>query len=158
MSKPLDKEVARDRRIVAGWLLWYEERKQQYEEMREEMLHSSPPPLSEVVPVQGGISDTTGQKGTQLGDLQEAERWLALAEEVEQRIPWKMQILLELKRKYKVGVKGRPVRWLIAVELSKEVSRRLNKDWCVGVDSVDKWWQRIVGYGTILAAKKGLVK
>ena len=158
MSKPLDKEVARDRRVVAGWLLWYEERKQQYEEVREEMLHSSPPPLSEVVPVQGGISDTTGQKGTQLGDLQEAERWLALAEEVEQRLPWKMQILLSLKRKYKVGVKGRPVRWLIAMELSEEVSRRLNKSWCVGVDSVDKWWQRIVGYGTILAAKKGLVK
>ena len=28
----------------------------------------------------------------------------------------------------------------------------------VGVDSVDKWWQRIVGYGVILAAKRGLVK
>jgi hypothetical protein len=67
VSKSLDKEVARDRRIVAGWLLWYEERKQQYEEMREEILESSPPPLSEVVPVQGGISDAVGRRGRSWG-------------------------------------------------------------------------------------------
>ena len=44
MSKSLDKEVARDRRMVADWLLWYEERKQEYEELREEILESSPAP------------------------------------------------------------------------------------------------------------------
>jgi len=105
--------------------------------------------------VQGGVSDAVGQKGAQLGDLQEAERWLELVAEVEQRLPWKMQILLSLKRKYKVGVKGRPVRWMIAVELSQEVSKRLNKNWCVGVDSVDKWWQRVVGYGSDSCCQKG---
>ena len=157
---PLDKEIARDRRVVAEWLLWYEERKQQYQEMREEILESSPAPIHEQVPVQvqGSISDTVGQKGTKLGEHQETEKWLALAEEVEQRLPWKMQALLRLKRKYKVGVKGRPVRWLIALELSEVVSRELGKDWCIGMDSVDKWWQRVVTYAVILAAKKGLVK
>lgn len=156
--KHLDKEIAMDRREVAGWLLWYEERKQEHEERREEILESSPLPFSEVVQVQSGVSDITGKKGAQLGDLQEGERWLALAEETERRLPWKMQILLKLKRKYKVGTKGRPVRWLIALELSEEVSKRLNKDWCIGVDSADRWWQNIVTYAVILAAKRGLIK
>ena len=93
-----------------------------------------------------------------LGDKGKIEEWLNLCEEIEKRLPWKMQILLRLKRKYKVGVKGRPVRWLIALELSEVVSRELGKDWCIGMDSVDKWWQRVVTYGVILAAKRGLVK
>jgi len=158
VSKSLDKEVARDRRMVADWLLWYEERKQEYEELREEILESSPAPLHDRVPVKGKISDITGQKGSMLGDKGKIEEWLNLCEEIEKRLPWKMQILLRLKRKYKVGVKGRPVRWLIALELSEEISRKIGKEWYIGEDGVDKWWQRVVTYGVILAAKRGLVK
>src|SRR5690606_8489908 len=118
--------------VVAEWLLWYEERKQQYQEMREEILESSPAPLHDRVPVKGKISDTTGQKGSMLGDKGKIEEWLNLCEEIEKRLSWKMQILLRLKRKYKVGVKGRPVRWLIALELSEEISRKIGKEWYIG--------------------------
>lgn len=157
-AKPLDKEIRADRRLVAGWLLWCDEREQQYRERREEILHSSLPPLFSRPPVQLGLGDTTGKKGAELGDLARAERWIRLVREIEARLPWEMQVLLQLKRKYKMrGTKGRPVRWLIALELSEEVSRRLGKEWCAGVKQVDRWWQRILDYAVILAAKRGVI-
>lgn len=154
----LDKEIRADRRVVAGWLLWCNEREQQYRERREEILHSSPPPLSSRLPVQLGPGDTTGKKGSALADIAQAEKWIELVREVEARLPWKMQLLLALKRKYRHGgTKGRPVRWRIALELSEEVSRRLRKDWYIGEKQVDRWWQRILDYTVILAAKRGVI-
>jgi hypothetical protein len=156
VEETLDKEAREDNRIVAGWLLYYHERKRDYENRREAILHSTPRPYE----VSGGtnyISDATGRKGQKLADLREIEEWLALVEEVERRLPWKMQILLRLKRTYKRGARGRPVRWIIALKLSEEISERTRKDYSIGPDAVDEWWQKVVEYGARLAAKRGLL-
>lgn len=154
MGEALEVEIKNDNRVVSGWLLHYHERKRDYEQRREDILNSSPQPQH--VPGRAFTSDTTGRKGEKLADL-EAGRWLALVEEVSRRLPWKMQILLRLKQRYRIGVRGRPVRWLIALELSEEVSRRLKKDYSVGPDTIDDWWGRVVEYAARVAGKKGLL-
>ncbi|MFA5307834.1 MAG: hypothetical protein WC365_10355, partial [Candidatus Babeliales bacterium] len=83
--------------------------------------------------------------------------WLALVEEVEKRLPWKMQIILRLKRKYKRGVRGRPTNWLVALEYSEEVSKRIRKDYAVGPEAVRNWWDLIIEYAARLSAKRGLL-
>lgn len=157
-EKLLDAEAREDNKIVAGWLLYYNERCQWYERRREEILQSCGPCLSEVLPGRGNaVSDPTGRKVDRLASLEETEKWLAFVEEVERRLPWKMQILLRLKRVYRIGTRGRPVRWRIALELSEEISRKIGKDYSVGPEMVDRWWQRILDYAARLAAKRGLL-
>jgi hypothetical protein len=152
----LDREVKEDNRKVAAWLLHYPERKREYEQRRELILHSSPAPANGM-PRGRRVSDHTGLKGRKLAELKSTERWLALVEEVAERLPWKMQILLRLKREFRIGVKGRPVRLWIALELSEEISERMGKDYSIGPDTVDEWWNRLIGYAARLAAKRGLL-
>jgi len=140
----LEKEIKEDNRVVAGWLLFYHERKKEYERRPQQ------------APGRAYVSDPTAGKGGKLADL-EAGAWLALVEEVERRLPWKMQILLRLKQKHRIGVRGRPVRWIIALELSEEVSGRLKKDYSVGPDTIDDWWKKVVEYAARVAGKKGLL-
>lgn len=152
----LDKEAQEDNKKVATWLIWYRERKKEYEVKREFILHSSPAP-GDGMPRGSNVGDTTGRKGQKLAEHQLTEQWLCLIREVEQRLPWKMQILLRLKREHRIGVKGRPVRWRIALELSEEISQRIQRDYSIGPDTVDDWWQKVVEYAARLAGKKGLL-
>ena len=152
----LDRECREDNKKVAGWLLWYPERKREHEQKRDLILHGSPGP-PDGMPRGSGVGDTTGRKGQKLADLQSDDRWLCLICEVEQRLPWKMQILLRLKRKYRIGVRGRPVRMWIALDLSEEVSKIIKKDYSIGPEYVDKLWLQVVEYAARLAAKKGLL-
>jgi len=103
------------------------------------------------------VGDTTGRKGQKLADLGANEQWFCLIGEVEKRLPWKLQILLRLKRQYRIGVRGRPVRMWIALDLSEEVSRAIKKDYSIGPEYVDKLWMQVVEYAARLAAKKGLL-
>lgn len=152
----LDRECREDNKKVAVWLLWYPERKMECEQRRDSILYASPGP-PDGMPRGTEVSDPTGRKGQKLGDLQTDEQWICLVEEVERRLPWKMQILLRLKRQYRIGARGKPVRLWIALDYSEEVSRRINKDYSVGIEQIDKSWGRVVEYAARLAAKKGLL-
>ena len=152
----LDQEFGNDNKTVSGWLLDINKRKQNYLMQRENILHSSPP-ASDGQPKGSGTGNPTEAKGFRLTELQESEKWFRLVEELEKRLPWKMQLVLNLKRKYRRGVRGRPVNWLVALEFSEEVSRRIKKDYSVGPDAVRKWWDLIVEYGARLAGKRGLL-
>lgn len=153
----LGDEIKNDNKIVSGWLLYYHERRRHYESRREDIIHSTPRPEGPSGGQTFAVSDATGRKGQKLADLQETEKWLALIEEVERRLPWKMQILLRLKQKHRIGARGRPVRWIIALELSEEVSRKIKKDYSIGPDSVDEWWHKLIEYAARMAAKRGLL-
>lgn len=148
----LQEEVKRDSKIAAGWLLYYEERKKEYERQREAILHSSGPCLTEVTPAGKSIGDPTGRKVVRLGELQYAEEWLKLVEEVERRLPPKMQIFLQLRREYRHR-RGRhgwvaPVQWKYAEKTGQWVENRR---------TFYVWWNRIVAYTVILAAKRKLL-
>ena len=152
----LNKEFQNDNKIVSSWLLNYDKLKQDYLLQRESILHSSPP-APDGQPKGSGTGNPVESKGLKLSELQESERWFRLVDELEKGIPWKMQLILNLKRKHRRGAKGRPINWLVALEFSEEVSKRIKKDYSVGPDAVRKWWDLIVEYGARLAGKRGLL-
>lgn len=157
-----ESEMREDNTTVSAWLLYYPERREEYLRRREEIIHSSTPRLPEGVPGGKNIAgDPTGRKGQKLADLQEIERWLELVEEVERRLPWKMQVFLNLRREYR-HARGRQ-GWTAAVQwrFSQEVAERLGKKqedaWVESRNTFTRWWDRIVEYTVRLAAKNGLL-
>ena len=160
MNQQLDAEIREDNRIVSDWLLYYHERRRAYYDRRENILHSTPRP-----DVGGGrssaISDTTGGKGSKLGDMETVERWIELAEEVERRLPWKMRAFLLLRREYR-HVKGNKgwttaVQWRFAHEVAERLGKRPEDTWIESRRTFTRWWNRIVEYTARLAAKRGLL-
>ena len=156
LQTSLDVEARNDNKKVEGWLIWKNERKREYELKREAIMHSSPPP-PDGQPRGLNIGDSTGRKGRKLAMMQQTEQWICLVEEVEQRLPMNLRLLLKLKQEYKIGVRGRPIRWEIAWELSKQLSAIQKKDRSISPDTVDEWWERVVEYTVRLAAKKNLL-
>lgn len=176
----LDREVRVENRKVSRYLLFYPDLKKQYFERREEILGgtktpdpSAPAPgRSDVRPA----ADPTAAVALALTSrpvefdcngkavwmtLPEMERWLALCEEVEERIPWKMQVFLRLRRDYRTA-QGRH-GWAAAVQrrFAKELAQRLKKReqdvWVESLETFSRWWARIVEYAARLASKKGLL-
>ncbi|GEM_PF-870570 len=176
----LDREAKEDNRKVSAFLLnyaylkvEYERDKQEYELAREEILHGSSNPEERTSMVSGAISDTTGRKGIRLADLcdySDVYRWLKLCQEIEQRLPWKLKLILQLRRETvtKQGYiragryKGRPA-WVPYVQhkYCEAVAERLRKRpedvWIESYQTFSEWWNRIVEYGVRLAAKRGLL-
>lgn len=162
--KPLDCEIREDNKIVAGWLLYYQERKKNYFNRRSEIIHSTAPrPQGNVS--EACVADKTACQGVKLAQLQETERWLALVEEVEQRLPCKMQILLRLRREYLYNTKkgpGRPswvpvVQRRYAQELAVQLKKAPEDVWINSPATFHEMWDRIVNYAARIAAKRGLL-
>ena len=160
MAQTLDQEAKKDNRIAAGWLLYYHERKKEYDSRREDILYASPGP-ADGQPRGTATGDTTGSKGARLAELCEDGDWLALIEDVERRLPWKMQIFLRLRREYRFA-RGRR-GWTAAVQwrYAEEVAARLEKDptdtWVESRSTFSRWWDRIVEYTVRAALKKNLL-
>lgn len=156
-------EVQNENRIVSGWLLFYHERKKEYEQQRDDILNHSGASEYDGQPRGTETSDTTGRKGQKLADLEHAERWLKLVEEVERDLPWKMGVFLHLRREYRYQARGRK-GWLNQIQQRYcfEVAERLKKQpedvWIGNVRTFQQWWDKIIMYATIKAAKKGLLK
>jgi hypothetical protein len=162
LNQTLEQEVKDDNRVVAGWLLYYHERKADYERRRETILHSSGASAFDGQPRGTDLGDTTGRKGDKLAELHERTGdWLELVEDVERRLPWKMQIFLRLRREYRYA-RGRN-GWTAAVQhkYADEIAARLKKKpedtWIESRNTFTRWWDKIIEYTGRLAAKKGLL-
>lgn len=155
-------EIREDNKIVSAWLLYYHERREEYLSLREEIICSSSPGLAEVMPGRKNMTgDPTGRKGQRLADLQETERWLALVEEVERRLPWKMKVFLKLRREYR-HARGRQgwtsaVQWRFSQEVAAGLGKKPEDAWVESRNTFTRWWDRIVEYAARLAAKNGLL-
>ena len=162
----LEQEVKRDNRIVQGWLLQYRQRKEKYLAKLDNALYASPAP-PDGMPRGSGVSNPTEQKGGRLAELGEGDgAWLALIEEVQERLPWKMQIVLKLRREamyIKGKRRGRPA-WVayVQVHYCEEVAARtgqpLEDVWISKEHTFYAWWARILEYTARLAIKRGLVE
>jgi hypothetical protein len=180
LAEPLEQEVAKDNRIASEWLLWVDEREADMLQHREEIIDASsgainPSGITVIGKGQkAGVghwqvpyvkttpsSDSTGNRGTTLGDLQETERWIALIREVEQRIPWKMNIFLLLRRdcRHNVGRRGwvAYVQYNYCRQVAKKLKKKPEQTWVESRNTFTAWWQRIVEYTVILASKRGLL-
>lgn len=146
---------------MSAWLLYYPERKKEYCCRREEIIHTYAPAYNIVPGGKNKIGDPTGRKGQKLADLQETERWLELVEEVERRLPWKMQVFLNLRREYR-HARGRQgwtaaVQWRFSHQLAEQLGKRPEDTWVESRNTFTRWWDRIVEYTVRLAAKNGLL-
>jgi hypothetical protein len=183
LPEPLEQEVSRDNKIVSAWLLWVDERETDMQQRRYEIIHAGTGPLSPAgVTVIGKgqraamvpgktwevpyisthpSSDTTGNRGTALGDLECVERWITLIREVEKRIPWKMRIFLLLRRdcRHNVGRRGwvAYVQYHYARQVAEKLGKKPEQTWVESRFTFSQWWSRIVAYTVVLAAKKGLL-
>lgn len=156
-----ESEIREDNKIVSAWLLYYPERRKEYWCRREEIIYSSAPLYDSVPGGKNKMGDPTGRKGQKLADLQETERWLELVEEVERRLPWKMQVFLNLRREYR-HARGRQgwtaaVQWRFSHEVAERLGKRPEDTWVESRNTFTRWWDRIVEYTVRLAAKNGLL-
>lgn len=155
----LEEEVKRDNKKVAGWLLFYHERKRECLEERQTVLDSSPPRIDETARYgQGSVTDSTGRKAAKLADM---AAWIDLIEEVERRLPPKQRIFLRLRREYRYAV-GRngwtaAVQWRYAEEVAKMEKKRVEDVWVNSRNTFTQWWNRIVNYATVEAARRRLI-
>jgi hypothetical protein len=111
------------------------------------------------------VSDPTGRKGIRLAaldDLRTTERWLEWCREAEAALPWKMQIFLRLRREYRH--RRGPHGWTAAVqhryaqEIAERLGKRVEDVWIEDRNTFTGWWNRILQFGAIRAAKLGLLR
>lgn len=158
----LIREVQDDNKIVAGWLLWINERKEQYHLKRIEIYNSSGPCLSEAIPGnKTNVSDPTGSKIEKLSDLITAEKWINLIEDVENKLNWRKKIFLKLRREHRfcTGRKGwtAAVQYKYAHEIAKITGQKPEEVWIDSRHTFKVWWNQIVEITARLAAKRGLL-
>jgi len=155
-------ELKKENRKVANWLLFYEERKKEYEQLREEIIEASPTPSNIGSISKNSVSDPVASKVMKLIKYQEMEEWLTLIEEVEKNLPPKMKLFLKLRREYRhsAGSKGwvAPVQYRYVHELAAMLGKNPEDVWIENRVTFWKWWNRIVEYAARLAAKRGLLR
>lgn len=172
----MDDELREDFGIISDWLLNYEDyladyecRRAQLAEVRESIIDATPRPSPDD-PAPGRnsvrpVSDPTGRAGIRLaalGDLRTTERWLEWCREVEAALPWKMQIFLRLRREYRH--RRGPHGWTAAVqhryaqEIADRLGKRVEDVWIEDRTTFTAWWNRILQFAAVKAAKLGLLR
>lgn len=158
---PLEQEARRDNEIASDWLLHYEDHKRRYYDEIEGAVYGSGLSLADprTAPT-NAISDPTARVGMALMGSTTGQ-WLALIAEVEQRLPWKMQVFLRLRREHRHarGNQGwvAAVQWGYAAAVADKFDKELEDVWIESRNTFNVWWQRIVDYTVRLAAKRGLL-
>lgn len=152
----LDSEVRADNKLASDWLLHYHQRKQDYLDIRDEILNQTPKPPENSTGGPGGYqSDTTGQRAVRLAQYENDGSWLKVIEEVEVALPNNLQIYLEIKREYRF-VRGRRGHrgWVTGVQ--RRYADKTGR-WIEAPRTFLRWWDRIIEYTVRTAAKKGLL-
>ena len=155
-------EIQNDNKIVANWLLWINERKINYILRWDEILNSENHELQLAVSSnRSGTSDPAGAKGIKLADLQEVERWIKLIAEVEEKLPWRKKIFLQLRREYRFssGWNGwtAAVQYRYAHRITEILNVKPEEVWVDNRRTFSIWWNEIVDYTVRLVCKRGLL-
>jgi len=161
---PFDGEIQKENRIVSDWLLFHPDRKKEHENKREEILQSLPPSFPKGIAASGSklVSDPTGRRATKLAELEAATgKWIKLIEEVEQRLPRKMKIFLQIRRELRY--EREPHGWTAALQhryaeaLAEQEGKDEEEVWIEDRTTFWRWWNKIIEYTARLAAKRGLL-
>lgn len=155
-------EIQNDNKIAANWLLWIYERKREYATVKEQLLESSDFSLKIAVPSnRSGVSDPTGSKGIKAAHIDEMVKWFKLIAEVEEKLPWRKRIFLQLRREYRfaAGRKGwtAAVQYQYAHRVAEILNVRPEEVWIDSRRTFYEWWNEIIDYTVRLACKRGLL-
>lgn len=180
----MDKQTKEENKLVSEWLIDYPRRKAVYESLRDAFAYPG-----RTADPDGGTNrygkrnlattDHTARIGILLAEgkiVPEDEldpdevRWLELIEDVERGLPWKLQVILRLRRDvaHKQGLirrgrlKGRPawipyVQHRYADEVARRTGTQLEDVWIESPQVFSGWWAKIVDFAARVAAKRGLL-
>lgn len=158
-----ERDERREHHILAGWLLFYHERKKELEEKRQVLLGSLTP--GSIVKAQNGhnkkITDPVASVGMKLAELQKEEQWLKLVEDIEKSLPLKRLTFLLLRREYRYnrGRKGWTVhvQRRFAAEMAKRTGQSEEDAWLSSRETFWRWWNDILLFGIGMAKGRGLL-
>lgn len=145
--------MRRDRRIVADWLLYYEERKARYDDQCLNVIHARGDAFSAPMVMRSEMSDPTQQKAMALLDasLRGYHEWIIFVESLESTLPSSFLQLLSLRRtvpRHARRKRGRPA-WIPYVQQQMPGSTSSN---------LARQWQLLLDCAVIVAAKRGLLE
>ena len=161
----LESEIRNENRKVAYYLLNYPDIKEELEEQRLLILnathHPDDPAPGRNTPREP--SDPTGAVVVQLSELHERERWIQLCEDVAAGLPWKKQIILQLRQEMRGASRRtggwRPyMQWRYSELVAKKLKKPVADVYIEREATFSEWWKQIVEYAARLAAKRGLLK
>ncbi|PKM83814.1 MAG: hypothetical protein CVU88_01090 [Firmicutes bacterium HGW-Firmicutes-13] len=144
---------------MEGWLLYYHDRKTEYEQKREDILEANPgSSMVDISISRIGRTDKTGDKAVKLADLEHTGKWLEFIEEVGTYLTPEQQVFLRLRREYKhcQGRKG----WTSAVQyrFTEEMARRTGSEvWIESRNTFTNWWKTIVNETAREALRRGML-
>jgi hypothetical protein len=163
----LESEIRAENKRVAYYLLNYPDLKRGLEERRQAILNATYKP-GENNPAPGRNtprepSDPTGAVVVQLSELHERERWIQLCEDVAAGLPWKKQIILQLRQEMRGASRRtggwRPyMQWRYSELVAKKLKKPVADVYIEREATFSEWWKQIVEYAARLAAKRGLLK
>ena len=153
MAGDLETKIKEYYKQVEGWLLWYNERRQEYLNTREAIIHSGGHSLPQAAGGQTEYSDPTGRKAEKLADIKYTEDWLKFVADLENSISDEFKALLHLRRDYRF-CRGR-TGWTVALQRRYEEKTGYRVG---GRSTLHLWWRDLVNCATVLAAKKGLLQ
>jgi len=150
----------KERRIVSGWLLYVDDRRQEYQQKKENITISTGPGLVKI-PDTKEISKPTERTALKLAELHNTEKWLQLVEDVEANLPHRRLVFLRLRREYRHN-RGRQ-GWTVSVQrrFASEMVRRGGGEeedhWINTRETFWKWWNDIILFALGMAKGRGLI-
>ena len=156
------QDIKNENRVVSDWLLYYPERLRQHEEQLASVTFMQSPSLSDDIRGTGGTSDPTARVAGQR--LKYDSEWFGLIADVEDNLPPRKRIFLELRRsamKQQGGV-GRPgcyayVSTRFPLVMAEATGRDAEEFW-YSEATYKYWWRWIVTHTAIMAHRRGLIK
>lgn len=160
LAERIELEIKSYNSTVTHWLLFIDDERVAIEAQRSDLLYGTSP-HDNSGGSRSGVSDKTGNTGAKLAALDQKELWVTLIDEVERKLPPKMQIFLKLRREYR-GYNGRqgwaaPVQFRYAELVAQLEGKRPEDVWISSRATFHKWWSRIVTYTAVIAAKNDLL-
>ncbi len=156
----LEEEVRLDNEVVAGWLLMYEERRQEYLELLEGAAYPVSVDLSQPRANTNAVSDPTARAAIRLAETNYSA-WLAVVDEVERRLSWRLQVFLRLRREHRHARGSRgwvvPVQRRYAEIVAAKTGEDIEDTWISSRTTFAAWWSQIIEYTVRTAAKRGLL-
>ncbi len=154
-------EIQNDNKIAANWLLWIEERKTDYLNRRIELIGSENHELQLAIPSNRNTGDSTQSTVLKLAAANDIEKWIRLINEIEEKLPWRKRVFLQLRRQYRFA-SGRQgwtaaVQYQYAQRIALILDTKPEEVWIDSRHTFKVWWNEIVDYTVRLACKRGLL-
>lgn len=153
-------DLTHEDKIIQEWLLECPRLREQAEARREDILGRSPSTsLASMVDGNTGISDKTGQTGTDLAEMAQIEQVIKLIEDFEKALPPERRVFLELRREYKYhgGQKGYTSR--IQYQFARQMAQRTGHEAYYSFhhrNTFASWWKDMINALAREALRRGI--